>query len=372
MSPPPRLAWGWLLLWATIGTLGAVAAVGYDLSRSIEINGTLVDTASFDPGASIIGAELGPDALATGGRHDGASYYVIARDPFDLAGASTALDAPRYRLQRIGFPLAVWALHPVGGGPGLMWTMFAVGVAGLFGGALAVGALSMTWRGPAWIALVFPLLFGSIISLRISVADPLALALTIGALVLFERSRAGDDRPAWRDPRYGAAVALAVAATLTKEPSWLVLLGFVLAERSRRSVALVAVPALVAGAWFVVLASTVPAGTNVDAFAWPFAALPETWALWTSRDEPLAPVNVLAAVLVGALALSRRGLRHPLSYALVLQLAALTVVSTSVLVPERSATRQVLPLFVVGALMLVTPRASERSPVAPLAEAGAM
>jgi hypothetical protein len=98
-------------------------------------------------------------------------------------------------------------------GTPLIWALFAVGLAGAFGGAIATGALATMWRGPAWLAAVFPLLPGTWWSLRVTVSDALALALVLGALALAARSRRGP------------ALALAVLAVLAKEPAILVLLG---------------------------------------------------------------------------------------------------------------------------------------------------
>ena len=217
--------------------------------------------------------------------------------------------------------VAAWVLHPTGGGPALMWALFVVGVLSVFGGAFATGALSATWRGPPWIAVGFPLLYGSIVSLRISVPDPMALALAMGALVVYVRHVEATTTRWWRDPWSLLALLLAAAAVLTRETRWFVFLGFGLANRTRRVLPLVVVPALAAATWAFALLWLVPPGQNTNAFAMPFTDLWRALGLWSSLNQPMAYLNVLGAALVVAYALAKRVLRHPLAYVVGVQLA---------------------------------------------------
>lgn len=355
----PRLPWTKLVSWTLVGVVVAMAWVLFDLASTRADLGTLVDTSPADPSAPVLEREVGPDAVRPGGKHDGAYFYVIARDPFDLDQVAAHVDGPRYRLQRIAFPMAAWVLHPTGGGDGLVWAMFAVGVASLVGGGLALGALSVTLRGPPWPAVIFPVMIGSVVSLRISVADPMALALALGALVLFYRGR------------LAPAVVLAVLAVLAKEPTILVFAGVVLAERNRRSLVLAAVPAAVMGAWLVALTRLVPAGETTQNFSLPFATWPDSIRAWFSFVEPLGFLSILLGVGIGGYALAKRGWRHPLFFVVLVQIGFLVVLAPSVLVPERSASRQVMTMVALGVVMLVTPAARAAVPLAPEVGAGA-
>src|SRR5690242_19442594 len=117
--------------------------------------------------------------------------------------------------------------------------MFAVNVVGLFIGGLATGRLSTLLGGLVWPAIIFGPMFGSMVSLRLSVSDALVLALTIAAIVLSLQSR------------HRWAIAVAVAAVLTKEVTFVIFVGFAIWRRDRHAIALLAVPAAVAGAWWI-------------------------------------------------------------------------------------------------------------------------
>ena len=240
------VAWRKVFVWALAGTAIAVALTLANLASTFDSLGGLVDAGPNDKAAPILAADLPDYPLAEGGRHDGQQYYVIARQPLHPTEAAVGLDRPRYRLQRIMFPVLAWALQPTGGGEGLVWAMFAVGVAGVVAGAVATGALSMQLGGPAWPAIVFGLWTGTTTALRISTPDPLALAFVLWALWFLLREQLG-----W-------AVALAVAAVLTRETGLVLLFGFFLWKRDRSSAIATIVPAVVAGAWWLWLRAPVP------------------------------------------------------------------------------------------------------------------
>lgn len=344
----PRLRWRPLLAWSALGTLIGVAFTLVNLATTMDDLGHLVDTKPQSLAAPIVGPELGPDALRDGGDHDGAWFYVIARDPFDLDAAAAHLDGAHYRLQRIGFPMVVWVLHPVGGGWSLVWTMFAVGVAAAFGGGVATGALSATLRGPPAVAVVFPVMIGTVLSLRISVPDPLAWALAVAAVVLVLRGHL-----VW-------AVLAGTLAALTREPVLLVFLGLLIARRDRRSLLVLAVPAAVTAAWGVWLRLAVPdLGQNITAFGVPLRGVWDAARFWAQGYEPLGLVSFVVGIGVAVAALVKRGLGHPLGWILALQVAFLALLNVDVLGPERNVSRAVMPLVVFGIVMLVTPRAGD-------------
>ena len=215
--------------WAGLGTLMLVLIVLMDVRNNGGSNlVSLVQPGADGPSAQVFAEDFPDLELPEGLGLDGQMYYSIARDPLHLDRLVPHLDRPRYRLQR---PLLSWAaavLHPSGGGVGLVAALFIVGVGGIALGALATGAISRHLGGPASCAAVFALLPGAIWSLRVTVSDALALALALTAIAAYQRCR---------DPLAIAATALAV---LAKEPVALVLLGWFLHRRDRRSLVLLA------------------------------------------------------------------------------------------------------------------------------------
>ncbi len=347
------LPWRRLAAVALASTAACLALLVWNYRSTYDYMGGLVDAAPDAPGSELMNRDF-PDGSQSkvGGNHDGAFFYAIARDVLDPLAAASYLDRPRYRLQRIAFPLAARALHPTGTGDGLVWSMLAVGVAGVVGGSLAMGALSVTLRGPWWIGGLFPLFTGSMLSLRISTPDPLALALALGAVAASLRAR----------PR--SALALAVLAVLTKETSWLVLAGFALWRRDRAGLALAFWPAAAGAAWYAWLhALPLPPGREPDVieFGAPFAGWIDAAGFWrgvpANRDETLwytGLLNVAAGVVFGFVALVRHRLCHPLSWAITIQLTLLTSLTWIPLAPERNGTRTVLPLLALATVAVAT------------------
>src|SRR4051812_19502537 len=178
----PPLRWRSVLIWALAGTAFAVVLTLVNLASTYDTLGGLVDAGPTDRAAPFLAKDIPDLPILAAGPHDGQQYYVIARQPMHPAAAAAGLDRPRYRLQRILFPWLAWALQPTGGGEGLVWAMFAVGVAGVLAGSVASGALSMQLRGPPWPAITFGLMTGSFTALRISTPDPLAVALVFWAM----------------------------------------------------------------------------------------------------------------------------------------------------------------------------------------------
>jgi hypothetical protein len=339
-----RLPWRAIIGWAALGWVICLAFTLANLSSTSDQLGGVVDTGHDSQTAPLLQREIGDSATKDGGGHDGAFFYALAESPLHPDAASPYLDRPRYRAQRILFPLAVWIIHPTGGGPGLVFTMFAVGALGVLGGGIMVGALSCQFRGsPRW-GVAFGLLPGTWISLRISTPDPLAVALALAAVLLMTRRHL-----AW-------AVVLGVAAVLTKEPVWLVLLGYALFQRDRKAVIFAGVPALAAGLWWLYLHAALPvsgAGDVVE-FVAPFSGWSESARFWRTGAEPLGLLGFLLAVGCGLLAvLARR--RHPLWWAVLLNLGLTPFLAASVLAPERNSVRTLLALQVVALIAIVSP-----------------
>lgn len=340
-------AWRAILLWTLVGTVGGVGLCLLDLSNTRDTLGGLVAAVPGTP----LDAQQRADGLtdrAAGGGHDGSQFYAIARNPFDLDAHVGELDRPRYRLQRILFPVVAWALHPTGGGPGLVWTMFAVLVAGMVLGGMATGTLAYGLRGPPWPAAIFAPMFGSIVSLRITTPDALALALAITAITL----------SLYRRP--ALATVVAVAAVLTREPLLLMLGAFALWRRDRDGVVLVAVPAAVAGAWYLFLAWRIPGPVGVSEFVMPLTGWRDSVEFWRANVEgPMGLLSALAGLILAGFALVRTRPSHPLWLPIAASCGALVFYSVSVLAPERNASRVFLPIQILSIVALTT-RGAER------------
>lgn len=286
-----------------------------------------------------------------GDGHDGQFFYVIARTPFDLQTAAEGLDRPRYREQRILFPLLAWVLHPTGGGEGLIWALVAVGVAAVFLGTLATGVVAITLGGRDWHGLLFAFLPGIWWALRLTTSETLALALTMAALALSLRRRAG-----W-------AVVVGALAVLTKEPLLLVLAGVGIWRRDRAGLALAAVPAAVAAGWYLLLKVLVDdRGTGITEFTLPGMGFVDSYRLGWSRGVGLEAAVILGVTAVLAvLALRRHGLRGPLGWAIALHLGLFTVMIANVVGLPANATRASAPLLLLALLALVTPETATRA-----------
>ncbi len=151
--------------------------------------------------------------------YDGVAYYLVAGDPFLR---HPAIREP-FRYQRIGYPLAVWAVS-LGR---LAWRPYAMAginlVATLAIAVLCVFLLAEFAPGASpWWALAGAINTALIIGVEYDLAEPMVFALSLGALLLYLRRRVGL-----------SALAFA-AALLTREVAILFLLPIVAAEVAAR------------------------------------------------------------------------------------------------------------------------------------------
>lgn len=343
----PAIPWPKVLGLALAGTALAVALVLVDLHTTAERNGWLVRSGPDGPAHEVISRDFPDEPLDPWGEHDGTQYYAIARYPFDFDQGARNLDRPRYRYQRALFPYLSRAVALGATGPPLVWVMFAVGALAMLGGGIAAGALSSTLRGPPWPAMAFPLLPGALISLRITVADTMAVALVLGAVVCFLRHRDG------------LAIALGIAALLAKEPMLVTLAGVLLWSRDRRAVRFVAASIAPAAAWFAFLSwRFADAPADNSEFVVPFTGWRDSFELlWSKGSDTAAAVMGLIALTVALAALVRRGLGHPLGWPLVTNLVFLVPLGISVIGLDRNAPRILLPVLALGLVAFVAPGA---------------
>jgi hypothetical protein len=341
------IAWMPLLLLALLGTALGVGQCLLNLKQTESYGGGLIHTGPHGPAAALLRRELPDEPQYSEGEHDGPMYYAIARDPFHLDRVSHYLDRPRYRLQHPLLSWLAWAAHPWGGGDPMVWTLFGVGVAAVFMGSVAAGALSATLKGPLWAAVIFGALPGAWMSLRITTGDALGAALLVVAVVA-----------SFRGHLVLTAIA-AAAAVLAKEPVLLGLVGVALWRRDRDGLALVIPPLVVSGAWFIWLRIQLGGGgEGIVEFGLPFVGLDRSISIWTSGNGNWAAFSVIVTIGLTIVALITRGWRHPLGLAMILQLAVLVCYTASVIGLERNATRMTLPLMAFAIITLLTPRAT--------------
>jgi hypothetical protein len=344
------LPWRDIVRWALLGMVALLLFTMVDVSRHGGGSLASVIQPGLDGPSTAAFAEDFPEIQQPPGSGlDGQQYYAIARDPLHLDETADQLDNPRYRLQRPLLPWTAWILQPTGGGMGLVAALFAVGLAAIFGGALAAGALATMWRGPAWVAAVLPVLPGAYWSLRVTVSDAMALSLALAAIALAARSR------------HAPAIAVGVLAVLAKEPAILLLLGWALHRRTRRDALLVVVPGAAIVAWMAWLAVVLPPDTaRPNDLALPFAGLVGAWTdVWSRGDELVGMACTLGALAIGGATLALRRFRHPLGFAIAIQLGFLLIMGTNPTAVNFGATRMAMPVMMLSVIALATPRAAE-------------
>lgn len=335
---------------AALGVAIAVLLVVFDLARTSTNPLNLVQPGVEGPSVELIREDFPDGQLLSSTGLDGQQFYAVARYPFDLDEAAQHLDRPRYRLQRPLLSWLGWLGHPTGGGPGLIWSLFAVNVLATGVLALATGAISVRLGGPPWVAALVGLYPGVWWSLRVTAADGLAAALALAsvALILHGRTR-------W-------AVVAGIAAVLAKETAVLVLVGWAIAGwRDLRRWYPVVGASVAAGAWAVFLRVRLPGSESVAELMAPFVGLYDAVVdRWVEGDELWGLLGAAIGLLVAIAALVRRGMRHPLGPAIALQLVFLSFGSGDVLGNDFGAGRAFLPVLALGVIAWFAP--GERLP----------
>jgi hypothetical protein len=332
-----------ILRYAVVGGLLLLLVVWLDIEGRGNGNPvSLLDPGETGPSVAVVEADFPELTRLPGGTgHDGQQFYAIARDPFPIDRSAPHLDRPQYRLQRPLFPVLGWALHPQGGGVGLLLALLAVNVVGVVIGGVALGHLVHKGGGPPWAALLFAFLPGTFMSVRITTADALALALALAALATLDHRR-------WWLP-----AAFAVAAALTREPTLMVLGAVVLARRDRRSVVMVASAAAAALAWAAYVRATVPAtGDQVIEFVAPLSGWFAAAGDWVDGEDRIALATCLVTLVAAIAALVRRP-RGVWSIPILVQLAFLSVLGKSVIGLDSNATRTTMPVLALSLIALL-------------------
>ncbi len=341
-----------VLRWTLVGTALLALLVLADVQRLGGHPLGLVQPAADGPAAAAFAEDFPGLELPDGVGLDGQLTYAVARDPLPVDASAGDLDRPRYRLQRPLLPYLGGLLYPGGGGMGLVWVLFGVSLAGVAAGAWATGQLSVRWGGPPWLALVFALLPGSFMAVRITTSDVLGVGLALLAVALAARRQ------------MPLAVVAGVLAVLAKEPTFLILAGWALAHRTRRDAAVAMVPAAVAGAWMVTLRFLIPGTESLNGdIGLPFVGLVGAATdIWSEGRELWGLASTVAALVLAILALRRGRLSHPLGWAVALNLAFLLVAGSNPLGTSFGGTRTGLALTALSVIVLATPSAQREQP----------
>jgi hypothetical protein len=198
---------------ALLATLAALVYLGWVLARS---GGNPLAFATLGTRFSV------PDPAGTEG-YDGQFNYFIAVDPTP-AQVATHLDVPAYRYQRILYPILARIL--AGGNPAvIVWTLPLLNLILLFLLVWQTGSLLVERGGSPWGALLVGLWAGMLGSVRLDLAEPLALMLAVLAL-----RAAGPDL----EKRLPLAAFLLALAMFAKETSLAFAAGFLFWSLVRR------------------------------------------------------------------------------------------------------------------------------------------
>jgi len=251
---------------------------------------------SDDPAAALtahVEAVLDRSVATTGKQgHDGRFFFLQALDPLYLSPDEHAvyLDRPRYRAQRMLYPLVAG----VGGlvsPEAVLWSMAFINVAALALGTLGTARLAQRLGGSAWLGLAFTLNPGIIFEFIISGAGIVAFACAVwGTLAII-------------DARTRSAIVWFVAAVLAREVMLLYLAGVCchrLFVTRRIPWALGAIPALSVFAWMgyvrLRLNSTREV-TEIQEFGPPFGGMLDAFDNWLNDPIDLAIIVGLIAMM---------------------------------------------------------------------------
>lgn len=194
---------------------------------------------SLGQGDPLVFAEIGTrfsegDPAGTEG-YDGQFFYYIASNPNT---APAKIDVPAYRFQRILYPmLARWV--SLGNPQVVPWTLIAINLVALTGSVWLVEQLLVRRRVSRWYALPVGLYAGQLLSIRVDLPEPLALALMLLGIAFFDFYLHLPATPVKNNKLFGletwiwSAVCFSLAA-LTKETMLISGLAFVFFLLSRQ------------------------------------------------------------------------------------------------------------------------------------------
>jgi len=331
--------------------VGAMAAtltcglVALDLHRSHGRLESLLQLGSASSAITVLRHDFPTVVIPPGNGDDGEVFYAMARDPLHLGQVARQMDRPRYRLQRPGYPLVAWVLHPRGGGRGLIWALAAANAIGVALGGAAVALLSQRAGRRPWWGLAAGALPGAFVTMRISCSDVLAAGLALLAVALFF------------DRRLLAAAVLALGAAMTKEVTLLVIGGSALAfvrTEPRRALAFVLPAASGASILWLALRIAYPnAGHTYGEFALPLHGLYDAFWYWHNTADIKPEATLLLTVTLACVAWRRH--RHSaLAPVIALELGLCTVLAMGPIAAWSHGPRTLYPLGLMSVAVIAT------------------
>lgn len=222
--------------------------------------------------------------------HDGKFFFIQANDPLvlDPEGHASFLDFPRYRSQRMLYPL-IAGLGGLLSPTAILWGLIGTNLVAVAIGSAAVAMYAKRYHMTPWLGLAFALNPGVINELGIDGSGVLAFALVcvgVTAVVV--------DRPT-------ISVGSLALAGLTREVMILAAIGLAiwyLCNRRPRMALAMSIPAIVVGLWSAYLRLRLPndSAVGVEAFDWPFMGMYRAAQMWL--DVPIHMLSGILGILV--------------------------------------------------------------------------
>jgi hypothetical protein len=293
---------------------------------------------------------LGEVTTREGLGHDGRYFFAQANDPWYLEPElhAAVLDDPRYRAQRMLFPLVAggFGFFP----PGVVaWSMLVTNLLALGLGTFLAALLAQRWGGTAWLGLAVAVNIGLLFELDIGGAGILAYACCLGAVYALVTER------------IGLASILFAGAALSREVMLLFAIGvFVLwwLEERRFVWRIVTVPLLATVGWYAYvwyrLVDISGVGGKTSNFAPPFVGIVEAFRSWFRDPIDLLVNLVLLLIVVAFVPLALRS-RLPLAWGALPFMALAIVLSVEVLREPFNFSRALAPVFTAIPFLVVLP-----------------
>ena len=286
---------------------------------------------------------------------DGQFYAALTEDP-TMSHPERFLTGhaePAYRYGRPALPYLGWAVS-LGRRE---WARDGLAAAVVLSAGFAVaacGALLERHGVTPTAGLAVLLLPGSLIALRGFGPELLAIGFAASALLAYEA-----DRPI-------ACGALLAGAALSRESLLLVaaaiaLHAIIVRGRRRDAVAILLVPLVALGAWWLVVHARVhawPWQAGHDRLAWPWDGLVPGVAKWRLPLDPIFAALV-AAIPIAALV---RAPRSPLTWIAVAHVLFAMALGVDVWRTWQSFGRPLLPLFAFGLIAITAAPNSDKAP----------
>jgi hypothetical protein len=185
LGRPTAIQLAAVVLAVYLGWVAAYFATGHEIRDFIRIGPHFVglshrsDVIRYDPSYDYL---RNRDANLQGGGYDGQFYYYLAADP---ENARYYMDYPGYRYLRPLYP-AVARTAALGRTDLLPWTLLLVNLIAVGAGTFLLARWMEHRSQPGWPALLYGLSPGLLVAVQRDLAEPLAYALVIGAVLALD------------------------------------------------------------------------------------------------------------------------------------------------------------------------------------------